>query len=143
MTEKITLLDRAKADLQNVRLILSHDSSDELFLDIAAYHIQQGVEKLVKFSLSANGVRPKPTHDILVLIEQLEMAGVEVLPWLRENADTLNAYATKTRYGSNIVAVKTKITQLLGLAEEFMISLQPAQIEDDSVKPCCLVEEPS
>ena len=143
MTKKITLYDRAKADLMSARLILSQNEQDELFTDIAAYHVQQGIEKLVKFVLAANGVKHKNTHDMAILHEQLEDADIKAPSWIGANIDVLNSYATKTRYGTNIVATTKKITQLLGLAEEFMISLQPAQVEDDSVKPCCLIEEPS
>jgi len=135
MTKKITLFDRAKADLQNARLILSQNNPDELFLDIAAYHVQQAIEKMVKYALAINGVKHKQTHDMDVLYEQLEDAGIEVFPWLRENIDILNAYATKTRYGTNIVATTRKITQLLALAEELLPALRPTNAEDESVKP--------
>ena len=139
MTGKVSLHDRAKSDLQSARLIISQEASDELLLDVAPYHVQQGVEKLLKFSLATKGERPKHTHDIAILAEQLESAGDEIPAWLNENIDTLNSYATKTRYGSNIVGTKTKITQLLGLAEEFLTALQPTIINDDAVKPSNLV----
>ncbi len=52
MKERITLLDRAKADLINCAMALSQAENDELFQDIAAYHIQQSIEKTVKFWLT-------------------------------------------------------------------------------------------
>jgi len=135
MTKKITLFDRAKADLQSARLILSQISHDELFIDIAAYHVQQGIEKLVKFALAINGIKHKQTHDMDILNEQLEDAGIKTFPWLSENIDTLNAYATRTRYGSDIVATTRKITQLLTIAEGLLPLLRPISVEDESVKP--------
>ena len=139
MIRKISLLDRAKADLQSAQLILSQNSHDELLLDIAAYHVQQGIEKLVKFTLASNGVQYKQTHDMFILLEQLEDADIEIMPWLEENADTLNSYATKTRYGSDIVATRKKIIHLRELAGDYAISLQPERSEDDTVKPNNLV----
>ena len=139
MTRKVSLLDRAEADLQSAHLILSQNGHDELLLDIAAYHVQQGIEKLMKFALASNGVQYKQTHDMFILLEQLEDAGIETLQWLEENADTLNSYATKTRYGSDIIATRKKIMHLLELADNYAVSLQPECSEDDSVKPENLV----
>ena len=45
MVKKVSLLDRAKGDLIVARDIVSRNLSDEVQLDIAAYHIQQGIEK--------------------------------------------------------------------------------------------------
>ena len=135
MIKKVTLYDRAKVDLQTVRLILAQNGSDELFIDVAAYHVQQGIEKLVKFALSINGIKYKQTHDMAALHEQLEDAEIKIFPWLSENTDTLNSYATKTRYGSDIIATAKKITQLLKHAEDTLPSLQPTCIDDESVKP--------
>jgi len=135
MTKKITLFDRAKADLQSARLILSQSSHDELFIDVAAYHVQQGIEKLVKYTLTINGVKHRQTHDMGILCDQLESAGINTFPWLSENIDTLNSYATKTRYGSDIVATTRKITHLLTLAEEVLPSLQPINVEDETARP--------
>ena len=140
MSRKITLLDRAAADIKSARLILSQNENDELFTDIAAYHAQQGIEKLVKFVLASNGVKYNPTHDMAVLHEQLENAEIESFPWLEENIDVLNSYATKTRYGSDIVATKKKIVRLLNYAEKTLPKLQPSSAHDDSVKPDCLIK---
>ncbi|MCL2378158.1 MAG: HEPN domain-containing protein [Defluviitaleaceae bacterium] len=139
MTKKITLYDRAKADLQSARFILSQHNSDELLIDIAAYHVQQGIEKLAKFALTINGVKHKQTHDMDILNEQLDDAGITMFPWLRKNVDTLNSYATKTRYGSDIVATINKITQLLSLAEELIPVLKPIINEDNSAMPDNLI----
>ena len=140
MIKGITLFDRAKADLESAQVMLSISQRDELFLDIAAYHVQQGIEKLVKYMLIEDGVRPLQTHDIDILIEQMEKAEIIVPPWVSENADILNSYATKTRYGTNLIATKRKITHLLNLAEEMLQSLKPESIEDDMAKTatfCC------
>jgi len=135
MSKKISLYDRAKADLQSARLLLSQNGSDELLVDIAAYHVQQGIEKLVKFALTLSGVKYKQTHDMDILHEQLEGAGIKIFPWLCENIDTLNSYATKTRYGSDKVATTRKITQLLNLAEGLLPSLEPISTMEGSVSP--------
>ena len=49
--KKYDLLDRAKKDLYSCKLHLQHYTGDELELDIVAYHLQQAVEKTMKFQL--------------------------------------------------------------------------------------------
>ena len=135
MTRKVTLFDRAKADLQSARLILSQDTQDDLFIDIAAYHVQQGIEKLVKFSLSTYGVKYSQTHDMSILYEQLENETTNPPSWIYDNIDVLNSYATNTRYGTNVVATIKKIEQLLEYAEKYQESLQPQTFTDSTIKP--------
>lgn len=137
MPKGVTLLDRARADLTNVTYILASHQQDELQLDIAAYHVQQAIEKAVKFALQVKAVRFERTHDMDRLCTQCEKAGIQLPDWIYDNIDTLNAYATQTRYGSDIVASYRKISMLADSAKEFIHSLTPAPVADC----CCSVEK--
>lgn len=49
------LLDRADRDIYNAKLLISpsgNPSGDELLDDMAAYHVQQGIEKALKYTLN-------------------------------------------------------------------------------------------
>lgn len=48
------LLDRADRDIYNARWLISpsgNPSNDELLDDMAAYHVQQGIENALKYAL--------------------------------------------------------------------------------------------
>lgn len=52
-----TLLDRAFTNYEAARVLLNNMSHDEMFLNIAGYHLQQAVELAIKFLLEMGGVR--------------------------------------------------------------------------------------
>jgi HEPN domain-containing protein len=125
MQGKVTLLDRAKADFAVAKLIVDSESADEMQIDVAAYHVKQTVEKALKYILH-NAGRPHPrTHDIYVLAQQLEKYKFTIPEWVLENADILNEYDTRTRYGSMLVASKAKIETLLELTDGLLRDLEP------------------
>jgi len=125
MLEKITLLDRAKADLMVVKMILDNPESCEVMIDIAGYHTQQTVEKCLKFMLNQAG-RPHPrTHDIYALAQQIEKYNFTIPEWVMENADVLNEFDTRTRYGTRLVASRAKIEALFLLTDGLINDLDP------------------
>ena len=132
MPKSITLLDRASADLANVNFILSNHHADELQLDIAAYHIQQTIEKTVKFYLQSNGIVFEKTHDMDKLWTQCEKAELPLPKWIYDNIDILNTYATQTRYGADTVSSLRKITQLATWAKELIAQLAPEETHECS-----------
>jgi HEPN domain-containing protein len=125
MLEKVTLLDRANADLAVAKLITACEKTDESQIDIAAYHLQQAVEKSLKFMLNSAGRSHPRTHDIYVLAQQLDRYKFAIPEWVMENADVLNEYETRTRYGAQLVASRSKIEGLLGLVEGLINDLDP------------------
>jgi len=53
------LLKRARSDIQIAKTLLSpvgNPASDEMITDQAAYHIQQGIEKALKYQTEISGV---------------------------------------------------------------------------------------
>jgi HEPN domain-containing protein len=123
--DKITLWDRARADLSVAKMIMASESADETQIDIAAYHVQQAIEKSLKFMLN-NAGRPHPrTHDIYVLSQQLEKYKFVVPEWILQNADVLNEYDTRTRYGARLVASRAKVDDLLELTITLIDDLEP------------------
>ena len=70
--KKFDLLHRALIDFKLVHTNLDRTVEDDLFLDISAYHLQQGIEKTIKYYMSMYGKSYKKTHDILKLCEQLD-----------------------------------------------------------------------
>ena len=118
--ENIDLLRRAMADFSIVEIILAAELSDPVQLDIAAYHLQQTIEKLLKHEMTKNGIMFKFVHEIDVLCDQMEESGLILPEWIRRFEDLLTSYATKTRYHNTIVASKSKLVCLMPLVKEYL-----------------------
>ena len=119
-----SLLDRAKKDAWNARLVFAHWDGDELSYDIAAYHVQQAVEKSMKYVLSQNKVVFKKQHDAAFLKEQFEGNSIGLPEWFVPNMDTLDKFVTQARYGTDLVGARAKILELLGYVEEYIESIE-------------------
>jgi HEPN domain-containing protein len=118
--KKVDLLQRAEADLKMSEIALSQAVSDEMFLDIAAYHLQQCIEKTLKYVLAQNGIEFKKTHEIDELCEQFDEDHLIYPSWVYDNHAVLNKYATTTRYGESIVGNVRLITDLVQKAHEYI-----------------------
>lgn len=65
-----TLLDKAKSEYSMLNLISKE--IDEGFVEIRAYHIQQMVEKSLKYLLELKGIKYSNTHNIEELLEMCD-----------------------------------------------------------------------
>ena len=130
--EKINLLRRASADFAVASLILSSEPSDNVQLDIAAYHLQQAVEKLLKHEMAENGVKFPFVHEIDILCDEMEEAGLSPPEWVRQSEDLLNSYATKTESHNALVASKSKLNNLMPLVDAYL--QQQIQKEQEQTK---------
>ena len=113
--------------MKNSKNIVRYELSDEVQLDIAAYHVQQAVEKTLKFMLAEQGIAYKKTHSILTLLDQMDSANIAYPDWLYHNAETLTGYAEETRYSDNLVATKRKLIELVGLVDALIIEERERQ----------------
>lgn len=62
------------------------------------FHAQQAVEKTLKAAIASRGLEFPFTHDLGVLMQLCEDAGLE-LPAALSDVDRLNPYAATIRYG--------------------------------------------
>ena len=117
--KKYDLLQRAYMDLTLAQMIVSQPLSDELHLDMAAYHTQQALEKTMKYKIDSVGETFPFVHEIDVLYSRMEELGLNPPEWIWDNYTVFNNYATKTRYGENLVAVKRGLLELLAKVEAY------------------------
>lgn len=85
-------LDRAYRDLIRVRVLLAGEDSEG-----AGFHLQQALEKALKAFLLAQGVLPRRTHDLVVLLD----GAVSCMPELesfRELCEVANGFYIPQRY---------------------------------------------
>ena len=128
-------LRKADADIAAAELLLSplgNPSNDEALLDLAAYHIQQGIEKLLKYRLhelhgaddTAGAFR---THKIYDLINMLEEQYEEVLPAdLKKMAITITDWEAESRYNDNLTATREEMEAAIRIYRGLRAEISPA-----------------
>ncbi len=121
------LLDRADRDVYNARLLISptgNPDNDELIDDIAAYHVQQGIEKALKYALFSIGgldetSRTYRTHSIPTLIDLVqENCGFTVPERLILASNDITGWEANSRYGEDPVAMRDEIMEAIEMYEE-------------------------
>jgi HEPN domain-containing protein len=135
MRKKVTLFDRAKADLVTANTMLGNATSEDVFIDIAAYHAQQCIEKSIKFLIGIEGKTYIGDHRLSVILEDLSDAEVkEIVENIEINIDS---WATTARYKLSIAASKKEVTEILKTCEKLVNIIEtriPKQQEKANIK---------
>lgn len=121
---------RAKSDLRAAKAALGGD--DDYDLLIAAYHVQQAVEKTLKLALKELGIPYTKTHRIEDLLSRLPdnqgLLGEAWLDWLETNSATFYDWESKTRYIEGYSVTRRHVLRLYNdsvrLVMEFERTLQ-------------------
>ncbi len=116
-----SLLARAQADIDIAKLLLSpkgNPGNDEMITDQAAYHVQQGLEKAMKYQTEMLGAEYRKTHNLVGLIADLEKNGFAVSDKLKEKAFIISDWEASSRYKDDFCAMKKDIEEAIVLYEE-------------------------
>ena len=119
-------LEKSLRDISTVRKLLSGDKPET---DIAAFHAQQAVEKLLKAYLVFRRIEFEKIHDLGVLLDQCAGQDGEFAS-LREDVSPLTAYAVAYRYPGPADPSQADVEQALRVVErvrEFVITRIPAE----------------
>ena len=109
----MTLHDRALADIAVANQLLSplgNPSGDEGIYDIASYHVQQSIEKELKYILveecgTDENELKQIGHDIDILIDKVESeVGIIISDALKLMAKEITEWEASSRYGSSIMS---------------------------------------
>lgn len=120
--------DRSQADIKVAKYLISaqgNPSNDEGIRDIAAYHVQQAIEKELKHLLhDLNGVddttRRFKTHIIEELIQQAEELDLEIPDYVKEIAFDLSEWEAASRYSESSIAVTNEINDAISVYDRFV-----------------------
>ena len=123
MKDNITLLQRAEKDFFTAELLFANRGEDELLIDNIAYHIQQGIEKCLKFRIQLAGEDYPNTHSIKHLINILDNNDIEVPDWITDNHYILTSYATQTRYSTSVVSTLREIKTFMEEGKKYAENL--------------------
>jgi len=117
MKKKVTLLDRAKADLATAEFMLK-STNDDVFVDVAAYHAQQCIEKAIKFLIGVEGKTYIADHRLSIIIEDL--SDKEVRQLVDDIEISIDSWATTARYKSTIAASAKEVTAILDVCKKLV-----------------------
>ena len=109
----IRFFKSAYTDYEAAVSLFSIPRNDEAFVNIAAYHLQQAVEKSLKAFLECQGVTVPNTHDIYKLVKMCRDNGSRIVltSWIEEKADTITRWETDTRYNVDYCVEMEKIKE--------------------------------
>jgi HEPN domain-containing protein len=133
-SKKVSLLDRAKGDLKVAKAMLNE--TDDVVIDICAYHCQQCVEKIVKYLILAQGDTYASDHRSDIYLEELNDSNVKSL--VQQIGSKIDSWATTIRYHHSILSNKKMVTEVIEICEKLVAMAeqkQPQQL-DGEVKKC-------
>jgi HEPN domain-containing protein len=119
--KRVTLLDRAKADLAIAKLALE-SGGDDVIVDVAAYHCQQCVEKTVKFLIQLQGDTFAPSHETDSYLEDLKNEAIKEK--VRRIAFTIDGWSNQIRYHHSIISSKRAVTEVLDICRELIAAAE-------------------
>ncbi len=116
MNENKTLLDLAYEDLEVAKLAFESPKS---LLAASAYHIEQAIEKGIKFFAQENGFDYEKTHDLVTLVDIIEQGGIHVPleEYLYDQLETLENWEVRSRYFTNFDVKPNKVKRLIDEVE--------------------------
>ena len=109
-------------DYQLARNIWEMPYNDEMFLNNAAYHLQQCVEKITKGALECTGVTVPNTHRLSKLFSMVQNNGANLVitEWMDDHAEMLSEWEAESRYNMDFLVEKRKLEKVLEKTEEFL-----------------------
>ena len=109
-------------DYQLAKNIWEKPYNDEMYLNNAAYHLQQCVEKITKGALECTGVTVPNTHRLSRLFSMVKNNGANLIltEWLDDHSEMLSEWEAESRYNMDFLVEKQKLERALGEVEKFL-----------------------
>lgn len=108
-------LKHARSDLKVARI---SEGQEEIFPEQVCFHAQQAAEKAIKAVFLANKIDFPFVHEIKILHDILENAGV-IIPGNVRDSSKLTPYASETRYPGDFRDIDAKeVAEAIQIAEE-------------------------
>lgn len=111
--DKNSLLWMAEGDLKTSEQKLQLVGGDERDWNIAGYHIQQALEKCIKFQLERDGIGYAHTHDLYRLCEKNDKIKNNIPIELRAEFSMITDWEAKSSY------VKGYFTELQSIKKSY------------------------
>lgn len=147
----VRLFRSAFMDFLTAKQIYETSYNDEMYLNNAAYHLQQSVEKTLKGSLECVGITVPNTHKITKLLAMIAHHGahIKITEWLDDHSEMLSSWEAEPRYNIDFLVEKRKLDKAIpevetflkinGICEELRDELKDPKTRETLLK--CLPEE--
>ena len=89
-----------------------------MITDQAAYHVQQGIEKALKYQTEIMGIPYRKIHNLVGLISDLEQNGYTVSDGMKSKAFVISDWEASSRYNDDFSVLKAEIENAIRLYEE-------------------------
>ena len=111
----IRLFKSAYMDYQAAVMLYKKPFHDEMFLNIAAYHLQQCTENVIKGALECVGVTVPNTHRIAKLLQMVSNNGANLIvtDWIDDHAEMLSEWEAESRYNMDFVVERRKLDRAI------------------------------
>ena len=118
----VRLFRSAFMDFLTAKQIYETPYNDEMYLNNAAYHLQQAVEKTLKGALECVGITVPNTHKITKLIAMISHHGahLQITEWLDDHSEVLSSWEAETRYNMDFLVEKRKLDRAVPEVETFL-----------------------
>lgn len=118
----VRLFKSGYLDYQLSKNIWQMPYNDEMFLNNAAYHLQQCVEKITKGALECVGVTVPNTHRLSRLFSMIENNGANLVltEWIDDHAEMLSEWEAESRYNMDFLVEKRKLEKALSEVDRFL-----------------------
>ena len=121
------LLEKAQHDYAVVQAM--QKINDEEYLDVCCYHIQQAIEKLLKYAIEMRGVNYPHTHNIALLYTEYCKLGYEEVDNLELFAGTLTEWESSSRYKESFYATIKQLNIASNIFSQLLNILQDIEEE--------------
>ena len=118
----VRLFRSAFMDFLTAKQIYNTPYNDEMYLNNAAYHLQQAVEKTLKGALECVGITVPNTHKITKLLSMISNHGANlcITQWLDDHSEMLSSWEAETRYNMDFLVEKRKLDRAITEVERFL-----------------------
>ena len=116
------LLSRSKVSLEHAKSDYEKINNNDCYLDSCCFHLQQGIEFLLKGIVELNDAQYAKNHDIRANLNILNRLNIEIPceKELRSMASTLYTWETESRYKESFIAAIKDIEDIFDIADALM-----------------------
>lgn len=128
--KKVTLLDRARADLRTAKFMLKN-AVDETDIDISAYHCHQCVEKVLKYMADLKGQDYTRRHELYIITDDVDIPEITLI--IEPYISLLDTWISSVRYASSVKSNRKKVEEVVVICEKIVAiaeSSTPEKVND-------------
>lgn len=119
------MMQRAEADLFVSKILLDIFKQPCAEIDLAAYHLQQALEKLMNYKLISISNKYEKTHDLLRIRNELGKNNIKIPKFINlQLLRDLKSFESLGRYNNTYITDISKLYEYYSRIERYLIILK-------------------